>query len=86
MNDENIFEKVRPTVTIPLDEYVRLTERATEAALLARAIWKEASIGWDGKSLAFHDDLLEPLMYVLYPDRYLSTLERLKAERSEDNE
>lgn len=83
MYEENIFEKVNPTVTISLDEYVRLTGRAEEAVLLARAIWKEASISWDGKSLSFHDDLLEPLMYILHPDEYTATLTKLKAERDE---
>lgn len=76
------------TVSIGIDEYKEILELAYQAAILKDALFAEAALGYDGKSLicGFNGDAGTVAKY-LFPEEYAEKLAELTdKKKEEDNE
>lgn len=65
-------------VTVDLDEYKDLIVNNACLTVLLNAIYKDADLSWDGKSLRFSDDNINAILRVMDGNNYYSKLRLLQ--------
>lgn len=71
------------TVTIPLHEYITLTNRSLDLDRVLNAIMRSLRLGYNGEYLRLDDDLVLNTFRALYPDVYAALYEKAKANAKE---
>jgi hypothetical protein len=72
------------SVTITVEEYKHLVEKAQKLDLMVDAIFDEATLNYNGERLSFYSDPLDTMLKVLEHDTYTTRLHELQAKNEEE--